>query len=109
MSFLVSQDQKKLQGQFIAEPDTLFGSKLRPMRQKNAKKGVRLSCGGSGATGNRRLPLGGAAQTTPKSDLHSIRTTPSNRDRMVLALCSMVIFFKGNKIFINKGCSMVNS
>ncbi|KVI07191.1 Microtubule-associated protein, MAP65/Ase1/PRC1 [Cynara cardunculus var. scolymus] len=71
------RDQKKLQGQLIAEQEALFGSKPSPMKQQSAKKGARLSCGGSGATTNRRLSLGGAAHATPKPDLHSIRATPN--------------------------------
>lgn len=72
------RDQKKLQGQLIAEQEALFGSKPSPMKQQSAKKGARLSCGGSGATTNRRLSLGGAAHATPKPDLHSIRATPNS-------------------------------
>ncbi|KAI3757529.1 hypothetical protein L6452_05069 [Arctium lappa] len=71
------RDQKKLQGQLIAEQEALFGSKPSPMKQQSAKKGARLSCGGPGATTNRRLSLGGGAHATPKPDLHSIRATPN--------------------------------
>ncbi|KAJ9545763.1 hypothetical protein OSB04_025470 [Centaurea solstitialis] len=71
------RDQKKLQGQLIAEQEALFGSKPSPMKQQSAKKGARLSCGGAGATTNRRLSLGGAAHATPKPDLHSVRATPN--------------------------------
>lgn len=52
------------------------------MKQQSAKKGGRLSMGGSGVTSNRRLSLGGpAAHATPKHDLHSVRAaaTPNTR------------------------------
>lgn len=48
------------------------------MKQQSAKKGGRLSIGGSGATSNRRLSLGGAAHATPKPDIHSIRAATPN-------------------------------
>lgn len=71
------QDQKKLEGQLIAEQEVLFGSKPSPMKTQNAKKGSRLSCGG---TSNRRLSLGGAMIQTPKTDqLHSFKGTPNTR------------------------------
>ncbi|XP_071732195.1 65-kDa microtubule-associated protein 3-like [Rutidosis leptorrhynchoides] len=75
------RDQKKLQGQLIAEQEALFGSKPSPMKQQqSAKKGGRLSIGGSNATSNRRLSLGGATHATPKPDLHSLKAvTPNTR------------------------------
>nr|XP_043617309.1 65-kDa microtubule-associated protein 3-like [Erigeron canadensis] len=74
------RDQKKLQGQLIAEQEALFGSKPSPMKQQSAKKGGRLSMGGSGTSSNRRLSLGGAAHATPKPDPHFIRAaTPNTR------------------------------
>ncbi|XP_071711388.1 65-kDa microtubule-associated protein 3-like [Rutidosis leptorrhynchoides] len=69
------RDQKKLQGQLIVEQEALFGSKPSPIKQQSAKKGGRLSIGGSGATSNRRLSLAG-----PKQDLHSVKSvTPNTR------------------------------
>ncbi|KAI3508201.1 hypothetical protein L1887_23206 [Cichorium endivia] len=68
------RDQKKLQGQLIAEQEARFGSKPSPMKQQSAKKGARLSFGGSGATNNKRLSLG----ATPKPDLNP-KTTPNPR------------------------------
>ncbi|KAK1366641.1 65-kDa microtubule-associated protein 3 [Heracleum sosnowskyi] len=71
------RDQKKLEGQLIAEQEVLFGSKPSPMKTQNAKKGSRLSCGG---TSNRRLSLGGAMLQTPKNDQHhSFKGTPNTR------------------------------
>ncbi|KAI3783897.1 hypothetical protein L1987_42986 [Smallanthus sonchifolius] len=73
------RDQKKLEGQLIAEQEALFGSKPSPIKQQSAKKGARLSMGGSS---NRRLSIGGAAaHATPKPEVHSIRAaaTPSTR------------------------------
>ncbi|KAL4557150.1 hypothetical protein LXL04_035322 [Taraxacum kok-saghyz] len=68
------RDQKKLQGQLMAEQEALFGSKPSPMKQQSAKKGARLSFGGSNATTNRRLSL----HATPKPD-HNSKTTPNSR------------------------------
>ncbi|KAL2540094.1 65-kDa microtubule-associated protein 3 [Abeliophyllum distichum] len=71
------RDQKKLQGQLLAEQEALYGSKPSPMKNQSAKKGPRLSCGGAS---NRRLSLGGAILQTPKSDmLHSTKATPNTR------------------------------
>ncbi|KAK9063242.1 hypothetical protein SSX86_017112 [Deinandra increscens subsp. villosa] len=69
------RDQKKLQGQLIAEQEAMFGSKPSPMKQQSGKKGSRMSYGGPS---NRRLSLGGAMHA-PKTDLHSIRATPNTR------------------------------
>ncbi|KAI3735192.1 hypothetical protein L6452_14682 [Arctium lappa] len=69
------RDQRKLQGQLIAEQEALFGSKPSPMKQQSGKKGPRMSCGGAS---NRRLSLGGPMHA-PKADLHSIRATPNTR------------------------------
>ncbi|KAL5570031.1 hypothetical protein UlMin_026606 [Ulmus minor] len=65
------RDQKKLQGQLIAEQEALFGSKPSPSKP-SAKKGPRMSTGGAN---NRRLSLGGAMIQTPKAT-HS---RPSSR------------------------------
>ncbi|PIA49952.1 hypothetical protein AQUCO_01300590v1 [Aquilegia coerulea] len=68
------RDQKKIQGQLIAEQEVLFGSKPSPSKQQSAKKAPRISTGGAS---NRRLSLGGAMLQTPKHDhLHSTKPTP---------------------------------
>ncbi|CAL1379757.1 unnamed protein product [Linum trigynum] len=59
------RDQKKLQGQLIAEQEALYGSKPSPSKNLSFKKGSRVSTGG--AT-NRRLSVGGAMPQTPKLD-----------------------------------------
>ncbi|OVA07703.1 Microtubule-associated protein [Macleaya cordata] len=71
------RDQKKLQGQLIAEQEVLFGSKPSPSKPQSAKKvSSRPSTGGGGAS-NRRLSLGGAHLQTPKPDpVHSAKPTP---------------------------------
>ncbi|MFS7929617.1 putative microtubule-associated protein, MAP65/Ase1/PRC1 [Helianthus anomalus] len=71
------RDQKKLQGQLMAEQEALFGSKPSPIKPQSAKKGGRLSMGG---VSNRRLSLGGA-HATPKPDVHSTKAaaTPNTR------------------------------
>ncbi|XP_042431741.1 65-kDa microtubule-associated protein 3-like isoform X5 [Zingiber officinale] len=63
------RDQKKLQGQLIAEQEALYGSKPSPSKPPSAKK----------VGSNRRLSLGGAAALqTPKSDyMHSAKSTRS--------------------------------
>ncbi|CAI9767626.1 unnamed protein product [Fraxinus pennsylvanica] len=71
------RDQKKLQGQLLAEQEALYGSKPSPMKNQSVKKGPRLSCGGAS---NRRLSLGGTSLQTPKHDmLHSTKATPNTR------------------------------
>ncbi|KAF6137624.1 hypothetical protein GIB67_036207 [Kingdonia uniflora] len=70
------RDQKKLQGQLIAEQEALFGSKPSPSKPQSAKKLPRASTGGATST-NRRLSLGGAMLQTPKLDrLNSGKPTP---------------------------------
>ncbi|KAF2283401.1 hypothetical protein GH714_003925 [Hevea brasiliensis] len=59
-------DQKKLQGQLIAEQEALYGSKPSPSKTQNVRKAPRVSAGGAS---NRRLSLGGAMLQTPKPDL----------------------------------------
>ncbi|CAI9774090.1 unnamed protein product [Fraxinus pennsylvanica] len=71
------RDQKKLQGQLLAEQEALYGSKPSPMKNQSANKGPRLSCSGKS---NRRLSLGGATLQTPKPDiLYSTRATPNTQ------------------------------
>ncbi|PSS32421.1 Microtubule-associated protein [Actinidia chinensis var. chinensis] len=70
------RDQKKLQGQLMAEQEALFGSKPSPMKLQNGKKGPRLSTGGAST---RRLSVGGTMLQTPKADPHSIKSTPNTR------------------------------
>lgn len=48
------------------------------MKQQSAKKGARLSFGGTNATTNRRLSLGATAHATPKPDPNS-KNTPNPR------------------------------
>ncbi|CAN6440165.1 unnamed protein product [Victoria cruziana] len=50
------RDQKRLQGQLMAEQEALFGSKPSPSKQQSARKMPRTSMGAA----NRRLSLGGA-------------------------------------------------
>lgn len=61
--FYTLKDQKKLQGQLIAEQEALYGSKPSPSKPLGGKKAPRMSTGG--AT-NRRLSLGAAMHQTPK-------------------------------------------
>ncbi|XP_077240122.1 65-kDa microtubule-associated protein 3-like [Tasmannia lanceolata] len=68
------RDQKKLQGQLIAEQEALFGSKPSPSKPQSTKKISRPSTGSA----NRRLSLGGAMLQTPKFDLHQTKYTHSS-------------------------------
>ncbi|KAK9147572.1 hypothetical protein Scep_006329 [Stephania cephalantha] len=68
------REQKKLQGQLIAEQEALFGSKPSPSKPMSSKKGHRPSTGG--AT-NRRLSLGGAMLHSARTDMiNSAKPTP---------------------------------
>lgn len=69
----LSQDQKKLQGQLLAEQEALYGSKPSPSKPQSVKKAPRMSTGGAS---NRRLSLGGAMHQTPKPDS---KATPHSR------------------------------
>ncbi|KAL5728003.1 hypothetical protein ACHQM5_001133 [Ranunculus cassubicifolius] len=68
------RDQKKIQGQLIAEQEVLFGSKPSPSKQQSAKKVPRMSTGG--ASTNRRLSLGGAMLQTPRHESFHPKPTP---------------------------------
>ncbi|MBA0587324.1 65-kDa microtubule-associated protein 3 [Gossypium raimondii] len=71
------RDQKKLQGQLIAEQEALYGSKPSPSKPQSVKKGPRYSTGGAS---NRRVSLGGAMVPAHKPDsLHSAKATPKTR------------------------------
>lgn len=68
------QDQKKIQGQLIAEQEALYGSKPSPSKPQSVKKTPRISTGGAS---NRRLSM-----QAPKADsLHSAKVpaTPLSR------------------------------
>ncbi|KAJ7970063.1 65-kDa microtubule-associated-like protein [Quillaja saponaria] len=67
------RDQKKLQGQLIAEQEALYGSKPSPSKLQSVKKAPRMSTGGASS---RRVSLGGAMLQTPK---HDPRATPHSR------------------------------
>ncbi|KAG9446343.1 hypothetical protein H6P81_012471 [Aristolochia fimbriata] len=66
---LRKREEKKLQGQFIAEQEVRYGSKPSPMKTPNMKKPSRPSIGNA----NRRLSLGAAMLSTPKPDPHSTK------------------------------------
>ncbi|XP_042480216.1 65-kDa microtubule-associated protein 3-like [Macadamia integrifolia] len=59
------RDEKKLQGQLMAEQEVLFGSKPSPSKPQSVKKAPRTSTGGPS---RKRLSLGGAMLQTPKPD-----------------------------------------
>ncbi|PNT70759.1 65-kDa microtubule-associated protein 3 isoform X2 [Brachypodium distachyon] len=67
------RDQKKLQDQFKAEQETLYGSKPSPSKTNSAKKKVTTNSTGSA---NRRLSLGGTPIQPPKS----VRATKKTED-----------------------------
>ncbi|KAI6672217.1 hypothetical protein NL676_000123 [Syzygium grande] len=70
------RDQKKLQGQLIAEQEALYGSKPSPSKVQTSKKAPRMSTGGASS---KRLSLGGAALQTPKAVPHSRPIKKSDR------------------------------
>ncbi|GAB2222089.1 hypothetical protein Droror1_Dr00013288 [Drosera rotundifolia] len=71
------REQKKLQGQLIAEQETLFGSKPSPLKVQAGKKSSRIS-GGNGTNG--RPSTGGSTIQTPRLEsAHSARATPFSR------------------------------
>ncbi|KAJ6764486.1 65-KDA MICROTUBULE-ASSOCIATED PROTEIN 3 [Salix koriyanagi] len=71
------RDQKKLQGQLIAEQEVLYGSKPSPSKPPSVKKTPRVSTGGAS---NRKLSLGGPMLQTPRPDLpQSSKATPRPR------------------------------
>ncbi|MBA0846694.1 hypothetical protein Goshw_005755 [Gossypium schwendimanii] len=73
------RDQKKLQGQLIAEQEALYGSKPSPSKPLSVKKGPRHSTGGASS---RRVSLGGAMLPTHKPDsLHSAKATPQTHHK----------------------------
>ncbi|KAA0055122.1 hypothetical protein IC582_022085 [Cucumis melo] len=59
------RDQKKLQGQLIAEQEALYGSKPSPSKPQSVKKAPRSSA--AGAANSKRLSLGGTMHQTPKA------------------------------------------
>ncbi|OMO98059.1 Microtubule-associated protein, MAP65/Ase1/PRC1 [Corchorus olitorius] len=71
------RDQKKIQGQLIAEQEALYGSKPSPSKPQSVKKGPRYSTGGANS---RRVSLGGAMHPPHKLDsLPSFKATPQTR------------------------------
>ncbi|XP_008800929.2 65-kDa microtubule-associated protein 3 isoform X2 [Phoenix dactylifera] len=69
------RDQKRLQGQLIAEQEALFGSKPSPSKPQSAKKVARTSTSGS----SRRQSLGGAIMHPSKPDLLHPKSTRSTK------------------------------
>ncbi|KAL0921045.1 hypothetical protein M5K25_008075 [Dendrobium thyrsiflorum] len=68
-------DQKKLQSQFQAEQEALFGSKPSPSKPQCLKKVPRTSSGFA----NRRLSLGAAALQPMKPDFPCVKATSSTK------------------------------
>lgn len=78
------RDQKKLQDQFKAEQETLYGSKPSPSKPHSAKKVTGNYTGGA----NRRMSLGGAAAQPPKSVTprsKSVRAAKKTEDSSTLS------------------------
>lgn len=70
------RDQKKLQGQLIAEQEALYGSKPSPSKTQSVKKAPRMS---TGSASSRRLSVGGAMIQTPKATPNSRPFRKSDR------------------------------
>ncbi|GFQ05001.1 65-kda microtubule-associated protein 3 [Phtheirospermum japonicum] len=74
------RDQKKLQGQLLAEQEALYGAKPSPKKTQSVKKEPRLSSCGGGGAGKRKLSLGAPMLQTPKRDTRpSSKATPDTR------------------------------
>ncbi|KAL8534301.1 hypothetical protein ACS0TY_010349 [Phlomoides rotata] len=73
------RDQKKLQGQLLAEQEALYGSKPSPLKNPNANKNPRLSYGGAS---KRKLSLGTTPMLqTPRPGMHhTVGVTPNTRN-----------------------------
>lgn len=71
------RDQKKIQGQLMAEQEALFGSKPSPAKPQSVKKAPRASTGG--ATG-RRLSLGGYQTHRPDPKAAATHSRPSKKN-----------------------------
>ncbi|KAH7854675.1 hypothetical protein Vadar_016726 [Vaccinium darrowii] len=72
------RDQRKLQGQTIAEQEVLFGSKQGLLKIQSGKRSPRLSSGGGS---NRGLSVAGTVLQTPKDDpLPSIKANAQEAD-----------------------------
>ncbi|MQM18180.1 hypothetical protein Taro_051167 [Colocasia esculenta] len=69
------RDQKRLQGQLIAEQEAIFGSKPSPSKPPSAKKAPSFSAG----PGSRRLSLGGAMLQPAKHDFPPAKPTRTNK------------------------------
>ncbi|XP_022928777.1 65-kDa microtubule-associated protein 3-like [Cucurbita moschata] len=67
------RDQKKLQGQLIAEQEALYGSKPSPSKPQSVKKAPRSSAAG------KRLSIGGSAHQTPKATPQSRSSRKSDQ------------------------------
>ncbi|GER25314.1 65-kDa microtubule-associated protein 3, partial [Striga asiatica] len=71
------RDQKKIQGQLLAEQEALYGAKPSPKKIRSVKKEARFSsCGGST---KRKLSTGAPMLQTPKRDTSytSAKATPN--------------------------------
>ncbi|KAJ4706170.1 65-kDa microtubule-associated-like protein [Melia azedarach] len=81
------RDQKKLQGQLIAEQEALYGSKGSPSKTPSVNKAPRVS---AGAASNKRISGGGAGLQTPKPDLlSSTKATPHSRPSVKKIDCTL--------------------
>lgn len=76
--FILLQDQKKLEGQLLAEQEALYGSKPTPMKNTNGNKADRLSYGGAN---KRKLSLGATPMLqTPRPGMRpTVRATPNTQ------------------------------
>lgn len=72
------QEQRRLQGQTMAEQEVLFGSKPSLLKIQSGKRSPRLSSGGGS---NRGLSAAGTMPQTPKDDsLPSIKGTHNTHE-----------------------------
>ncbi|GAB2294078.1 hypothetical protein Dimus_028295 [Dionaea muscipula] len=75
IEFMYDGEQKKIQGQIIAEQESLFGSKPSPLKPQASKKVPRTPTGNGT---NRRLSTGGATIQTPRPYSRSVKKGDRN-------------------------------
>lgn len=78
LNFSTFQEQKRLQGQLIAEQEALFGSKPSP--SKSGKKLSRISTIGAA---NRRFSHGGMMLQAPNPEKAALHSCPTKKDGCV--------------------------
>ncbi|KAB1218943.1 65-kDa microtubule-associated protein 3 [Morella rubra] len=82
---LRQRDQKRIEGQWIAEQEALFGSKPSP-----SKKGKKTSRTPTGVASNRNFSLGGAMLQNPKPQKAASRLHSSKKGDLLIQKISLI-------------------